>query len=236
MGSTDEDPDAQNVEKPQHTVTLADYRIGRYPVTNAEYQAFAEDARHPAPRDWENDTYPRDKGDHPVVYISWHDALAYCQWLSQKSGKRYHLPSEAEWEKAARGEDGRIYPWGDDWDAEKVNSVEGGSKTTTPVGQYSPAGDSPYGIADMAGNVWEWTRSLWGKKLDEPEFGYPYDPEDSGREDLKAGDEVLRVLRGGAFGNGRRGVRCAVRLGNLPVGRSHGLGFRVVLSPFSSDL
>ena len=237
MGSADDDPDAEDIEKPQHTVTLADYRIGRYPVTNAEYQAFVEDARHPAPWDWENDTYPHDKGDHPVVNISWHDALAYCQWLSEKSGKRYLLPSEAQWEKAARGDDARIYPWGNDWDAQKANCEEGGPKTTTPVGQYSPAGDSPYGIADMAGNVWEWTRSLWGKELKKNlDFGYPYDPKDSGREDLKAGNEVRRVLCGGAFGNARRSVRCAVRYGYGPYDRSGRVGFRVVLSSFSSDL
>ncbi len=156
--------------------------------------------------------------------------MAYCQWLSKKTVKHYRLPSEAEWEKAARGEEGLIYPWGNEWDKTRLNSAEGGKGDNTPVGQYSPNGDSPYGVADMAGNVWEWTRSLWGKDWEKPDFRYPYNPED-GREDLNAGSNMLRVLRGGAFLNSQRYVRCAVRYRGDPNLRSRRLGFRVVLSP-----
>ena len=137
-------------------VKLSAYQIGKYPVTNQEYQAFIQESDHRPPKNWDGDQYPEGKGDHPVVYVSWHSAQAYCQWLSEKTGKNYRLPTEAEWEKAARGEDGRVYPWGDEWDAKKCNSRENDIDDTTPVGQYSPQGDSPYGCADMAGNVWEW--------------------------------------------------------------------------------
>jgi len=212
-------------EQPQHSVELGTYRIGRYPVTNAEYQAFVQETGREPPQHWDGESYPEGKDGHPVVNVSWHDAVAYCQWLSQKSGKLYRLPTEAEWEKAARGTDGRIYPWGNEWDETKLNSAEGEPGDTTPVGQYSPGGDSPYGAADMAGNVWEWTRSIYK--------GYPYDLED-GREDLEA--EGRRVLRGGAFDISRGYVRCAGRSGDGPTDRDGINGFREVVSPVISPL
>ncbi len=103
----------------------------------------------------------RSKEDHPVVNVTWHDAVAYCKWLAGVTGKAYRLPSEAEWEKAARGTDGRIYPWGDEWHRMRCNASGGKRGGTTRVGNYSPLGDSPYGCADMVGNVCEWTRSLY---------------------------------------------------------------------------
>jgi formylglycine-generating enzyme required for sulfatase activity len=185
--------------------------------------------------------------NHPVVRVTFHDALAYCSWLTGKlcewagtppalkemlaSGGCVTLPSEAEWEKAARGADGRIYPWGAVFDTEKANTSEGGVGTTSAVGCY-PEGASPYSVQDMSGNVWEWTRSLWGKDWSKPEWGYPYLTLDSRREDLKAGDDILRVLRGG--GIDERYARCAYRDWNYPFYfRSH-LGFRVVLRPSST--
>jgi formylglycine-generating enzyme required for sulfatase activity len=194
------DEDYANRERPQHSLELPAYQIGKYPLTNNEYQAFIKDTRHNPPRHWDGDNPPEEKGDHPVVYVSWHDAVAYCTWLSEKTGKTYRLPSEAEWEKAARGAEGRIYPWGETFDSQNCNSRESGIGDTTPVGQYSPQGDSPLGCVDMAGNVWEWTRSVYRD--------YPYDPGD-GRESLEGGES--RVLRGGAFLSGPLVVRCAVR-------------------------
>ena len=148
--------------------------------------------------------------------ISWHDTLAYCQWLSAVTGKPISLPSEAQWEKAARGDkDRREYPWGEQFDAARCNCAELGIGDTTPVGIF-PDGASPYGCLDMAGNVWEWTRSAWAD--------YPYDPRD-GRERLDAGDDVARVLRGGSFDDGARVVRCGLRLRYSPDNQAQALRF-----------
>lgn len=178
MGSTEEQVRkgrAFEHEIPQHQITLSEYWIGKYPVTNAEYQSFVRETGYPSPKGWNGVDYPAERGGHPVTRVSWKDCVTYCRWLRGMTGKPYGLPSEAEWEKAARGTDGRIFPWGDEFDPQKLNSKEGGPKDTTPVGQYSPGGDSLYGIADMTGNVWEWTRSLF--------HSYPYDSGD-GRESM----------------------------------------------------
>jgi formylglycine-generating enzyme required for sulfatase activity len=130
--------------------------------------------------------------------------------------------------EGARGADGRIYPWGNEWDPKRCNSLEGGPKETTPVRAY-PQGASPYGLLDMAGNVWEWTRSLWGKKSESPDFKYPYKLDD-GWENLKAGNDVRRVLRGGSWYSAQRDARCASRGRYFPVSFDNNVGFRVVVS------
>ena len=213
-------------EVPQHTVKLSAYQIGKYPVTNQEYQAFIQESDLRPPTNWDGDQYPEGKGDHPVVYVSWLDAQAYCRWLSKKTGKNYRLPTEAEWEKAARGEDGRVYPWGDEWSAKKCNCNENGIDDTTPVGQYSPQGDSTYGCADMAGNVWEWCAD----RFDEEEYQRRTKLEEAivDPQGPKEGD--YRVLRGGAF-VATWSVRCASRNWSSPFNWNCGLGFRVVASP-----
>ena len=127
-------------EKPQHTVELSEYLIGKYPVTNLEYQAFVRDAKYEAPRGWAGDQFPAKKGDHSVADVSWNDASAFCKWLSEKTGEQYRLPTEAEWEKAARGTDGRKYPWGDVFDPQKANTEESEIYDTTDVGNFSPQG------------------------------------------------------------------------------------------------
>jgi formylglycine-generating enzyme required for sulfatase activity len=225
---------AQDDEQPQHTLHLPDYYISKAPVTNARYLPFVRDARHRIPEHWTKKKRPRKgKEDHPVVYVSWSDAVAYCRWLAEATGRPYHLPSEAEWEKAARGAEGRIYPWGNEWDASWCNSREGGVRHTTPVYAYAQ-GASPDGVLDMAGNVWEWTRSLWGTDIFKPAFAYPYDPTD-GRENLDAGDDVRRVVRGGSFDVARDDSRCSVRFRSHPRARLVVSGFRVVVSPISSS-
>jgi formylglycine-generating enzyme required for sulfatase activity len=223
-------------EQPQHELTLPPFEIGRYPVTNAEYAAFVEASGHAAPRHWCDGRLPEELADHPVVNVTWHDALAYVAWLRERTEQPYRLPAEAEWEKAARGSvpsagggdsggAGRLWPWGNDWDPARANCRPAGPGATTPVGQYSPASDSPCGAADMAGNVWEWCSSLWGEDASKPSFGYPYRADD-GRENLEAGG--LRILRGGSWGNDNPGVvRCAYRNRSTPSYWNDVDGFRV---------
>jgi formylglycine-generating enzyme required for sulfatase activity len=199
--------------KTQHEVTPA-FFISRYPVTVAQFRAFVEHSR-----------YEADPGalggvaNHPVVRVSWHDAVAYCKWLTErlrKAGRdvKVTLPSEAEREKAARGTDGREYPWGGGEDPEKANCRETGIGEPSTVGCFSK-GVSPYGCEEMSGNVWEWTRDV----LDDEEIS-----------------QVFRVLRGGAFIGVSGVARCAYRLRLEPGFRLIFTGFRVVLSPFSSGL
>ena len=184
--------------------------------------------------------------NHPVVYVSWHDALAYCEWLTARlrewpetpeplahllraAGWCVTLPSEAEWEKAARGSDGRRYPWGDDPDPNRANYDETGIGKTSAVGCF-PGGVSPHGVEEMSGNVLEWTRSLWGPEWDKLTFPYPYKPDD-GREQLQAPDTILRVVRGGAFWHDHQVARCAYRDDDGARGVYDRIGFRVVVRP-----
>jgi formylglycine-generating enzyme required for sulfatase activity len=190
-------------EQPQHRVRLPAYQISRYPVTNAQYAAFVQATAHDVPSSWSDDRPPREIAGHPVANVSWHDAQAYVAWLRERTGQPYRLPTEAEWEKATRGTDGRIYPWGDQSPDESRCNFAGQVGDTTPMGRYSPQGDSPYGCADMAGNICEWCRSLHRP--------YPYRAGD-GREDLQA--DGSRVVRGGSFVNNQWFVRCASRNGS----------------------
>jgi formylglycine-generating enzyme required for sulfatase activity len=254
MGSEEYDD-----EKPLHAVAMQDpYKVSRYPVTNAQFQEFVkaggygksafwpEAERAGAWKDGVVKGYrdevarqapvgfgdPFDLPNHPVVGITWYEALAYARWLTEalKAAGRLdevwevRLPSEAEWEKAARGTDGRRFPWGEEPDPDRANYDDTGIGSTTAVGCF-PKGAKPYGIEDMSGNIWEWTRSVCKK--------YPYDPED-GREKLD--DQGTRALRGGAFVNPHGYVRCADRDRGYPVARYWFIGFRVVASPFSSGL
>lgn len=220
-------------EKPAHEVSLEAFYIGKYPVTNAEYQRYKADLGQPFDP-------PPGKENHPVVSVSWYDARDYTAWAGMR------LLTEAEWEKAASWEEAgeqtgsnqsvgsqiigafkklasggakegkkSQYPWGDEFDKNKCNTSESGIGVATPVGKYSPSGDSPYGCADMSGNVFEWTSSL--KKA------YPYKAND-GREDQHSGDP--RVLRGGSFYDSRDYARCAYRYYYYPYDRYVNYGFR----------
>jgi formylglycine-generating enzyme required for sulfatase activity len=222
----DVSPSDPNVpsSQPAHTVTLEAYYLSRFPITNAEYQRFVDATGHPVPyRDdefsrpynWHRDrrTYPEGQADHPVVLVSWHDAQAYCRWAGVR------LPNEAEWEKAARGVASRIWPWGDLWQERLCNAEGSGWPGTSAVGLFSPQGDSPFGLGDMAGNIWEWCSSS--------PFPYPYRAADGRESPQRQGP---RILRGGSFGSSREWVRCALR--NSADAQDYGFntGFRVALS------
>ena len=226
MGSKDDSELAQDREKPQHTVDLSDYWMAKFILTNEQYAEFLGKQKHPV-SDWQN------KKDHPVVNVSWEDAVAYCKWfnethqseLKEAGNLTLRLPSEAEWEKAARGAYGNEWPWGNEFDKTKCNSSEGGKGGTTPVGAYSSlGGDSPYGCADMVGNVWEWCADWY----DEAE----YKKRASGSVIAPRGPQsgTGRVLRGGSFYDNRSLARCAYRDGDDPNLRYDFIGFRVCAS------
>jgi formylglycine-generating enzyme required for sulfatase activity len=255
-------------ECPQHQVHLTGYRIGRFPVTNREYQVFIDKEGHPPPKYWKRGRFPRGKEDHPVVWVGWEDAAAYCAWLTKETGRLYRLPTEAEWEAAARGKDKRIYPWGDDWDPSRLNSKETSEELsilppastvrrlwdmiqavfgpipggrTTRVGQFSPRGDSPYGVADMAGNVREWCEDWYDAKAYQDREGKVVsNPQVSKKLEF-------RVQRSGSFRDDKSQTRCAYRGGGMVLPLRRGLeqlafqyglasspcdhwGFRVVIS------
>lgn len=213
------DNDLFAAEQPQHKVFLSAFEIAKYPVTNADYHLFIWDAGYRLPRSWTSFTFRDDTEDHPVVGVSKVDAEEYTEWLNKKTGMNFRLPTEAEWERAARGKDARIFPWGNTFDPWRCNTAESVKKGTTPVGFYSPGGDSPCGVADMVGNVWEWTQSLF--------VPYPYEPGTDG-ENARARGRF--VVRGGAWYYSRKLARCTAREGILANYLSPSIGFRLARS------
>ena len=213
MGSRPDDVAAFADERPQLTLHLPTYFMGRHPVTVRQFAAFVRATGYECAAD--NDVTRRPA--FPVTGVLWHDALAFCRWASVYTGRNIRLPTEAEWEKAARGADGRLFPWGNEpADPSRCNMALY-LRGPSIVGRYSPQGDSPYGCTDMAGNVWEWTSSLYRP--------YPYAPDD-GREDAEAAGR--RVLRGGCWQDNARLVRTANRGGFDPVHWLAAIGFRCV--------
>jgi formylglycine-generating enzyme required for sulfatase activity len=249
MGSSDEDEMAYDDEKPQHEYDIEQpYAISRYPVTNAQYAAFVEAGGYQKERYWTqvarkdvwrdgkvkawNDDEPRENPydfdepfnlpNHPVVGVTWYEAVAFCLWLTEVLRGRGELggdqgiglPTDPQWEKAARSGDGRIYPWGSEPDPERANYADTGIGSTSAVGCF-PGGGSPYGVEDLSGNVWEWCRTKWESDYEDYQ------------NDIALEGSARRVLRGGAFDVGSRGVRCAFRSGGNPHYRDDDLGFRV---------
>jgi formylglycine-generating enzyme required for sulfatase activity len=225
-------------EKPIHQVNVDAFYIGRYPVTNAGYKHYMDDVGRPF-------EIPPKKADHPVVNVSWYDARDYAAWAGMRlltevewekaagwSGIReignsgQEAKDKGQWSRFIGGRQGgkeRVstgkkftYPWGNVFDKKKCNTLEAGVEDTTPIGQYSSQGDSPLGVGDVAGNVWEWTSSL--------HHSYPYQAND-GREDPYASDS--RVIKGGAFDSHGWGARCAYRNHDYPNFDSNDRGFRV---------
>ncbi len=169
----------------------------------------------------------------PVVGVTWFEARAYCGWLSAQTGNRYTLPAEVEWEAAARGKVGRNYAYGQNFDPAHCNTFETHIRRTTPVGVF-PGGQTIDGVADLSGNVWEWTTTIWGTDVQKPSFTYPYHADD-GREDLVDGTS-RRVLRGGSWDDNQSAARAAYRSYNHPNFRYYYVGFRVGCRPPSHDL
>jgi serine/threonine-protein kinase len=187
-----------NMLKEKH---LDEFWIDKTGVTNAEYARFVQATGHEPPPHWSGQTPPAEIADHPVIYVFWDDAAAYANW----AGKR--LPTQEEWEKAARGTDGQNYPWGDQKPDEELCNFNRNVGGTTPVGKYSPQGDSPYGCADMSGNVWEWTDS-W------------------------AYEGKFRVLSGGSWSEDKtKQLRCTAQRWHFEYFETHHYGFRLVVSP-----
>ncbi|MDM8532250.1 formylglycine-generating enzyme family protein [Anaerolineales bacterium HSG25] len=245
-------------EQPQHTVTIPyDYQIAKYPVTNIQYSLFVEAGGYSeagrrfwteagwgwkkdiiAPRLWKNRLY--NLANQPVVAVTWYEAVAFCHWLTEKlreigeldESQVIRLPTEAEWEKAARGTDGRKYPWGNDEPTpEHANYEDTDIGSPCAVGLF-PRSASPYEVEGMAGNVWEWCATKVGGKWPSIEFKpYPYNIEDEWSDKYLAGDSQ-RALRGGAFGDNADFLRAASRLNLNPYDSSRILGFRLISSPF----
>jgi formylglycine-generating enzyme required for sulfatase activity len=219
MGSNGElDKYAYIDETPQHEHETPAFQIGEYPVTVAEYACAVQQHIVPVPGDFKGTSWSDQlrTPDLPVTSMSWLDAVTYCAWIGELLNKPIRLPTEAEWEKAARGSDGRIYPWGNSWDPDRANTPDQGAGYLMPIGVY-PDGVSPYGVHDMAGNVWEWCNSLFKS--------YPYDHDD-GREALFVGAD--RVMRGGAWYCVPYKSRAACR-GVGFEGKYMGGGFRLVV-------
>jgi formylglycine-generating enzyme required for sulfatase activity len=207
-------------------VTLDNFQISKYPLTVAEYACAVQIGVIEEPK---TNIVPRGSNftwhdqmqrvDHPVVNITWFQAREYATWLAQVTGDAWHLPTEAEWEKAARGTDRRIYPWGNKPDRSLANTSRRGIRTTTPVGKY-PQGASPYSVQDMAGNVWEWCSSLYQH--------YPYYPDD-GREDARETTKN-RVMRGGSWRDGFSHASAAFRNQAVPHIATTDIGVRLAVS------
>jgi serine/threonine-protein kinase len=216
MGSNSGD----NSEKPVHTVTLDSFWIDRTEVTNAIYELCVNAGACTSPGypgSYSRPSYYGDSqfADYPVIFVSWHDAEAYCEW----AGRR--LPTEAEWEKAARGTDGGTFPWGNASPDANLLNFDMNVGDTTEVGEY-PGGASPYGALDMAGNVWEWVNDWHGETY------YSSSPSENPPGPSSGS---LRVLRGGSFNLPDDSVRAADRVRFRPTDSDSIVGFRCARSP-----
>jgi formylglycine-generating enzyme required for sulfatase activity len=212
MGSP-EGPGIPNYETPQHEVHLTAYRIGKYPVTNGQYEEFINQTRTQVSpvMGWNGQRVPRGLDNHPITGVTWYESLAYCQWLSEKTGRKYSLPNEAQWEKACRGGMNNTYPWGDEFDSERCNQ---GHDQVAAVDTYPVQNE--YGCFDLVGNVRQWTSTLWGEKriAPDPEYAYPW--KEDRRNDLNASRQIRRVVRGSSNTDDFRRSRCTARSGQAP--------------------
>lgn len=228
MGSTP-GPGVQEYETPLHEVNLPTFRIGKYPVTNREYEEYIHQTENKVSREmnWNGKNVPIGEELLPVIGVTWNEAVNYCNWLSDRTGRVYRLPSEAQFEKACRGGKNCLFPWGDDFDPDRCNH---GRSNRSPVDKYLPQND--YGGYDFVGNIRQWTCTLWGARLDAPDPKYAYPWKDDGRNELAASPLIRRVVRGSSMRDEVGMLRCSTRRGEVPKepglpGTRH--SFRVVL-------
>jgi formylglycine-generating enzyme required for sulfatase activity len=219
-------------EMPRENIFLPSYRIGKYSVTNAQYKEYLlQTETRVSPIIWNGErALPEELENYPVTGVTWNEATAYCQWLSKVTGRKYSLPSEAQWEKACRGGNQCQYPWGDQFDPQRCNQ---GQPSVAPVNAY-PA-QNEFGCFDMVGNVLQWTRTLWGKTPDKPDdkYSYPYPQKDDERNDPHPRPGIYRVIRGSSMSEGKNWCRCSARRGadpSLTGLRGSRNSFRVVMS------
>jgi len=217
-------------ESPRHEIFLLEYRVGKMPVTNFQYEEFVKDMhRSVAPEmGWDGQKVPVGAEKLPVSGVTWFEAVAYCEWLSKKTSRKYSLPNEAQWEKACRGGKSFIYPWGDEVDAERSNQ----GQASISIADFYPE-QNDYGVFDMVGNVRQWTCTVWGEKRIAPDARYAYPYKDDGRNDLNASRQLRRVVRGSAMKDDVKWLRCSARSGQAPddvglPGARH--SFRVVMT------
>jgi len=225
FGTGPDDPyfegSSTDMEKPQFKADIPEFYMGVYSVTNEQYFKFVKEAGYSSPEEstwgtpvWKKGKFPEDKGKHPVVCVSWHDAKAYCDWAGLS------LPADLQWEKASRSFDGRLYPWGNEWDEKKFRNYNNkGSGTTCAVNDY-PEGKSAFGIFNMSGNVWEWCEDWYESNVYER----------YARNDLTLPNTgQYKILRGGSWhGDNSLPFRCAARLPRPPEDLASVSGFRCV--------
>jgi formylglycine-generating enzyme required for sulfatase activity len=237
-------------QTPPSVVETDNYEISKYPITYFQFSKFIEatnyittagkygwgfhfdgkNMKKVTDASWKDpfknlDLYSRNKTDrYPVVMVSWYDCIEFTKWLSKQTGQKYNLPTEAQWEKAARGPEGNTWPWGNHWYLDKCN-CNNQIGTPSQVGKFSPGGDSYYGASDMAGNVLEWTRTTTGTRKPWPaKYKYPYKAAD-GRNKLTGKNR--RIARGGNFQRGQDFCRATFRFADEPENRYSSMGFRV---------
>jgi formylglycine-generating enzyme required for sulfatase activity len=225
MGSSNGEP----AEAPPHEVTLPTFFMGKYPITNQEYAEFINATGYappPVTAGWMLGKPPKDKLTHPVISVTWYDAMVYCHWLCEYTGKQYRLPTEAEWEKAARGTDGRIYPWGNEWAADAANLNGSGTTDVDAFAAYA----SPYGCVDMVGNASEWTLTRWGEDRQQPAYPYPTNSKDNRNDPANDPSQprLRRIFRGGSYKDTPHECRCTARSHIRPDSASLTRSFRVM--------
>jgi serine/threonine-protein kinase len=208
-------------EAPAHRVDLAPYYLSKYEVTNREYRDFVNAAGHGAPKGWKSGSYLEGTDEYPITGVSWHDAVAYCEWRSRRDGVAFRLPTEHEWEWAARGDDDRLWPWNSIWNSSYANGARKATEgSVMPVNKPPNSTDdrSPRGVFAMAGNVAEWTASR-------PE------PYPGSRFRRPAGIETLRVVRGGSFNTSPNDMRTTYRTWYAETKLDDQIGFRLAATP-----